>query len=199
MLPDIAIVISLPRSRERLAAALEHLRAVRIEPSVFYGFDGKQSGLFTAYQFVKNVPRGEPLGPITTSLAVSHMALWRACLLLPLDTFLILEDDVRFDADWRPVLSSAEPYLPPSWDLLFLGSCCTVTRARLADRLYALTTAMCMHAYVVHRRALSFLIEACEQVSAPIDIALADRALPRLQSFVIYPNIARQHNTEYPP
>ncbi len=54
--------------------------------------------------------------------ALSHMGIWKKltedkyC-----DSYLVLEDDVKFQKDWIGVWSQACHQIPPDWDILYLG------------------------------------------------------------------------------
>jgi GR25 family glycosyltransferase involved in LPS biosynthesis len=128
--------------------------------------------------------------------------LWAACLLLDDDAFLVLEDDAQLAPDWAGAFAQALRDVPPDWDGLYLGSCCTggYPRRHVRGRVYEVRYPLCTHAYAVRRKALGALIETQDAATCygPIDITLRLHSWPRLRCYTILPRLANQHNTVIP-
>ena len=181
---------------ERWKAEEEHLQAVSVPYKPFCGIDGRVSGLTTAHTFEVNNPgTGEKIGIPTVSLYLSHYMLWKVLEHQEGDYFLILEDDCRFDADWRPRFDAAWAILPDDWDFLFVGAC---GNNPVAGGMVGKHTnlyhhgAMCLHCYMVRKKVIPVLLEKMMPVTGPIDIELVYRAWKHISVYAIIPRLATQ-------
>ena len=84
----------------RSARAAEARESVGVRSDVFWGINGKQLGLQSDRIYTLDGPPGSYLQPKIVGAWLSHRALWAACLLLPDEEFLLLEDDAVFSTDW---------------------------------------------------------------------------------------------------
>lgn len=199
---DREFIITLPRSSVRYDSTLAHLKDSGIYPERFDGFDSAISGLETRFTYDVDNPGTEyRMGTRPTNISLSHYVLWKCMLYMTGDSFLILEDDVRFDPDWRDHVASALVNLPQDWDILYVGSCCCEDRPRtqVKNRLWETTVAQCTHAYAIRRKSLPVLLDKCARFWAGIDIQIMMHALPHLKSFAILPRVAHQDGTEISP
>jgi GR25 family glycosyltransferase involved in LPS biosynthesis len=141
------------------------------------------------------------IGMMPTGCWLSHRALWAALLLLPDDSFLIIEDDARFVPNWRERFDAALRDVPDDWDMLFVGSCCTAHYRRLVrGEVYEDARPQCTHAYCVRKKALLPLCELADEagVRKPVDTMLAHHAVSRLRIYTVLPRIADQYNSILP-
>jgi GR25 family glycosyltransferase involved in LPS biosynthesis len=141
------------------------------------------------------------IGMMSTGCWLSHRALWAALLLLPDDEFLIVEDDVRFETNWRVRFDAALRDVPDDWDMLFVGSCCTARQRRLVrGEIYADAAPQCTHAYCVRKKSLLPLCELADEVGVrkPVDTFLAHHATSRLHIYTVLPRIADQYDAILP-
>lgn len=185
----------------KAAETLAHTESVGVPAEPFIGFDASSSGIVTTLPYEADNPgAGYIIGPKSVNLYLGHVAMWRAALNMPGDHFLFMEDDVRFELGWKAEMESCHSGLPSDWDLCFLGSCCTGGRPKgnLHGRLWRVDFAMCLHAYMIHRKALKKMIEWCERVDGPIDAVIALRCIPHLVTTAYIPALAHQLGTDYP-
>lgn len=142
------------------------------------------------------------IGMMATGCWLSHRALWAALLLLPDDSFLIIEDDARFEPNWRERFNAALHDVPDDWDMLFIGSCCTAQQPRrlVKGEIYEGARPQCTHAYCVRRKALLPLCELADDVGVcvPVDAMLVFHATSRLRIYTVLPRIADQYATILP-
>jgi GR25 family glycosyltransferase involved in LPS biosynthesis len=63
--------------------------------------------------------------------ALSHLSLWWKLVNehQDINTFLILEDDVKLKPEWEVRWKAAEPHLPEDWDIVYLGGILPPNRA----------------------------------------------------------------------
>ena len=174
----------------------EHLKAAGVPYKPFCGIDGKVSGLTTEYTFDSIYPgEGRRLGIPVVSIYLSHYMLWKTLEYQDGDYFLILEDDCRFDADWRTRFDAAWAILPDDWDFLYVGSC---DQDRAASGMVGENTnlyrqhAMCTHCYMVRKKAIPVLLDKMMRVCSPVDIAVIHQAFNHLNVYTISPSLAAQ-------
>ncbi len=199
---DRSFVLTIARLRERASLTFDHLRQAGVEATAFTGFDAS-NGLKTELSYELDHPgTGYRIGPKTVAIYLGHVALWRAIAVLPVANALILEDDVRLTPDWRERFDSAIPSLPPDWDMVYLGSCCCLEHdgvERVSGHLHRIRYGLCTHAYAIAQKAIPVMIQECERVDAPVDIAVCVRAMPRLNVYAFLPRLAFQNETVIPP
>lgn len=196
-----AFCISLDNS-PRWPVRVEHFKQRGISVERFRGFDGEASGLETTISYDRDNPGTRyRIGPKHIGLTISHIMLWTALRHMPEDSWIILEDDAQFDADWKPRFESAIEHLPPSWDMLFLGSCNCFDKRRdlVTANLYRVFYPSCTHAYMVRRKALDMLLSTTKRIYAPIDCSLVLNTFPKLDVYTILPRIAAQDGTDIRP
>jgi len=197
-----AFVLTLKRSEARYKRCQEHLQSVGITAKPFYGLDCEITGLRTVHTYELDHPGSNyVMGAKTVSLNLSHYMLWAMLAYQPEDAFIILEDDAKFDTDWKQRFDDAWSVLPKDWDFLFLGSCCTADKPQwnIGKNLNVVTFPMCTHAYAVRAKALPVLFTSCQKVYAPIDVTLVTEVLHKLKQFTILPRIASQFETLISP
>lgn len=193
----------------------EHFTKRGVEPEVFRGLNGVRLGLHPPRTF-EQTRTGYPVAA-SAGCWLSHRALWAACLLLPDDEFLILEEDANFQRNWRKRFDTARAQLPSDWDVMFAGSCHADGKAskHIAGDLFEFKQAvpaghngllggfapcaaygypLCCHAVLIRRKALMPLIEAMDsrELSRSIDISLDTYGLENLRVFGVLPRIVDQ-------
>lgn len=200
---DRTFILTLKRDTARLNATQSHLQERGIAAEPFYGLDHQITGLWTRHSYEVDVAgSGYNPGPKPANLHMSHFILWKAIELLgQFETFMILEDDVRFSLEWLAHIEHAMTNMDSDWDILYPGSCCCMGHGekRISDRLYSVSYALCTHCYIIRRKVLPVLIEKCERVWGKLDIAMALHVLPLVKAYAVLPRVAWQMNTQIPP
>lgn len=200
-----AFVFTIHRNKEKLQLTMSHLEECGIKAEPFYGLDASVTGIDrTKWEYPLDRGPGcdYHIGGQLINIQLSYLMLWRVMSYLDGDSFLILEDDVRFDPGWSEELAKALPSLPADWDLFFLGNCCCQNRPENVPIYWRLTKikyALCLHAFAVRKKAIAVLMRDCERIYAPADIAIAVDCMPKLNCYAMLPRIAHQHNEEIPP
>ena len=113
-----------PRAEE----TKKHLRSKDIEFETFLGLNHEISGVdHTAHVYdMDDHLTNRQLLPKTINIHLSHYMLWAGLNMLSDSDdscHLVLEEDVRFDSDWKERLEKALTRLPARWDLFYMGSC----------------------------------------------------------------------------
>lgn len=196
-------VLGIPRLAAKREVTMAYLSERGISAEKFDAVDFEVSGLITKWTYERDNPGTNfNIGPKLVNLALAHVLAWNVCLYLENDSFVFLEDDVRFDAEWKGHFDDAVNKLPGDWDLLHIGSCCTDHhrgKRQIHNRLWETAFALCTHAYAIRKKALPDFISGCARIHGPIDIAMAmDVAVP-LKRYSILPRIAHQLDTVIPP
>lgn len=176
-----------------LSQVQQHFVERGVEAQFFHGIDAGKLGIVTTRPY--EVDKDWCMSAKAVGCWLSHRALWAACLLLPDDVFLIIEDDAKFPEDWRARIDQAVRDAG-DFDLLYVGSCCTGDKptTHIAGDVYEIQWPYCTHGYIVRRRALEALIATQDKAGcyAPIDISLTYHSLPLLKTFVVKPRILDQ-------
>lgn len=196
-------MLTIRRNVQKANATLDHLRFAGIDAEPFYGLDGEVTGLDTKWTYERDHPgTGYKIGPKTVSMYLGHYMFWKVCEYMEGDSFLVLEDDVRFTRDWKEHFDFAMPALPPDWDLLYIGSCCCMGHPgieKVSGHLHRVQHAQCTHAYAIRKKAAPILLEACQKVYAGVDIAMCLHGIPKLNTYAFLPRLANQHETMIAP
>ena len=120
-------VINLRRSQERLKKFQDRAQKENITASIWEAVDGPRLDGQTMYdagasawalQDPSKKRRGE------SGCYLSHRSLWYSLMKLPHienSGYLILEDDVCLAEGFIPKLSNALRYVPPNWDIVYIG------------------------------------------------------------------------------
>ncbi len=197
-------VLTIKNNSDKLRETMGLLGAAGIRAEVFLGLDASITGINgTQWPYEIDHPGSNyKISNKNINMVLSYLCVWKALSLIPGDGFVILEDDVRFDADWKTHFDVGMTHLPDDWDLLFLGSCCCQNRSDKREvwgRLHKIGYALCTHAFAVRAKALPLLIDRCEKVWATIDIAIALQCMPQLNCYAFLPRLATQFQTNISP
>ncbi|MGE0434369.1 MAG: glycosyltransferase family 25 protein [Planctomycetota bacterium] len=157
---DRLIVIALP---ERLPHMQQFLAALGDAPATILDAYRKACALADLDALGVLTRRAkEKLTPGQMACAVSHAIAWRHMLDAGLDHALIFEDDLQMPAadtlDRLVAFRRAADHVDAGWDMLYPGFCWEKARDEIAPGLLRLRGPMCMHAYVVRRRAAAMVL-----------------------------------------
>lgn len=191
-------------ARSSISHTRQHFLDRGVDARFFYGLHAPNLGIDTTLPYEVDAPgSGFRMGPKPTGCWLSHRALWAACLLTDEEEFLILEDDAKFPENWKQRFDAARSDLPSDWDVLFVGSCCTVggPSQHVKGEVHEVRWPMCLQAYMVRRRALETMIRTQDEARCygPIDITLRFHTWPKLRVYTVLPRIVEQFNTDIPP
>lgn len=188
--------------------AQRHFDEVGIQAEFINGIHGVTSGLQTSHTYEFDHPGTDyHIGPKTLGMMLSHIIAWNTCALLPDDTFLILESDAKFPPDWKLQLAQAFDYMPPDWDVLYVGSCNCDNKPKqhIGGNVYKFDCTephhapQCTHAILYHRKAIPTIIRTQRKFWCGSDLALVFHSLPLLNTYAVLPRIADQFDTEILP
>lgn len=194
--------ISCRNQKHRLTRTLEHLKTRGITGVIpFWAYDYKETGLYGIHNYEVDAPgSGFNIGEKLMHLNLSHQAVWQILAYGNKDAALILEDDAKFDEDWKERYDSAMSVCPSDWDIIYLGSCCAMHQAMtcLNKNLFQVSGVMCCHAYMVRKKAAPIMLQSQQKFWAPVDIALCFESHPKLKVYTILPRLADQFDTVIP-
>lgn len=198
------LLCTLPIERpEATKAALEHLKSRGInDPIQIMGLDFKVSGLETIHPYEVDDPgSGFNMGPKPVGIFLAHYMAWQVAKHLPSDTSLIMENDVKLDEDWQSRVRRAMSDLPDDWDVFYVGSCDTQghNKRHITGEVYEVWYPQCMHAYIVRRKALGYMMATQRRVYGPVDCTLCFHTWPALKVYTLLPRAADQFNNEISP
>jgi GR25 family glycosyltransferase involved in LPS biosynthesis len=199
------ICLTLPETPERTDKARAHFAEQGLEDvEFFWGINGPLAGLSTTHVYeVDNPGSGFRMGAKCTGLWLSHYMLWNALTRAPEEQFLILENDAKFDENWKPRFQQALKDAPTNFDFLFIGSCCTDgwPKTQIGGEVFRIngTAPQCTHAYVIARKCLPFVLGTLRKCWAPLDCQLIFECFPSLKVFTLLPRAVSQFDTEIAP
>lgn len=193
--------ITLPEKSQRGTSAQDHFAAIGLSGVQFVsGVSGEISGLRTLFPYeVDNPGSGFNIGPHCVGIWLSHYCMWFAGSLMEHEHILIMEDDVRFHSDWNHRINQALQDVPADFDWLFLGSCCAKScghKHRVSGEIWDIRYPMCLHAYIVAKKALVHILSTARKCYAPIDIHLTFHSFDKLKVYTLLPRVADQFNTD---
>ncbi len=171
-----AYVISLPRSRARLARMEQQLAAMALPYTLIPGIDGanewvRLSADLDEPAFVRNV--GRPVLPGEIGAYHAHLQVWQTFLKSDAQVALVMEDDVIFHPDFKEALEAALS-IRDEWDFLKLNKIrakqpiCRGTIGRWHLNAY-LGPATGLGAYLITRQLATKLLPAMLPATRPID------------------------------
>lgn len=166
------------------------------------GIHGEAFGILSYKPYRYDHPNLGSLNPIAhVGLCLSHYMLWQACLLLPDERFMILEDDAEFGADWKTRADAALSDAPEDFDILLIGNSNASDKPteHVKGEVYEVKYPFCTHAYILSRKALPVLLDNCRDASTKIDILMMFKAYPHLKVYTVLPRIVNQRNTDLFP
>lgn len=119
---DDCYVINLDRRGDRMDRLYQTTPDLKDRATRFSAIEGKKleltptlARLFRPHDFMwKKAIMG---------CALSHLSLWWKLVNehQDINTFLILEDDVKLKPEWEARWKAAQPHLPDDWDIIYLG------------------------------------------------------------------------------
>lgn len=199
-------LLTTPSNSVKAAVTIQHLVDSGIlQVEIFHGMDASVSGLdHTQWTYEIDHPGSDyRINAKHINMVLSYLMLWKVMSYQSDDAFVVLEDDVRFDPDWRLHFDEAMTHLPDDWDLLYIGNCCSDGRMEnnrtVWGRLARVGHILCTHAIAIRKKALPILIEGCSKIFSPIDLAISLNCADRLNCYAILPRIAHQHETFLSP
>lgn len=193
-------VLTVNRPIARFDATAKHLKELKIPFERFDGLDNQLCRLNPIDTF--DLDRsGERIGPKHVAACLSHYMLWKCLSMQPEDSFIAFEYDVVLSEDFRTRFHAVMKDVPDDWQVLFIGSCCCEGREKkhIAGDVYEVQYPLCGHALYLRKSALPILLQECQRIWAPLDIALFYGALTKLRTYTVLPPLVTQRGTPLPP
>ena len=178
------------------------------------GIYGEGFGIEGTHLYEYDNPGGKhQIGVANTALFLSMHIVYAVELNHKADYFLFLEDDSRFQSDWKELVEKAMEDLPDDFDFLFIGSCCAEGKgskkisSNKVHNLYHYpykvgryaNYPLCGNAYIVAKKALPTIIATQRDAYVNVDINLAVNTFPKLNVYAILPRVVEQNNNENLP
>ena len=119
---DDTLVINLDRRPDRRAAFLEAHPEMKGRIKRHTAYDGIQLNLTPKLASLFK-PNDFFWKKAVMGCSLSHLKLWTMLLAEPveIESYLILEDDVRFVSDWESQWRKIYPKVPDNWECIYLG------------------------------------------------------------------------------
>lgn len=194
-------VVVLQEMPEKEAFIQAHFKSVGIEAESFNGISADVSGLKTVHPYEVDAPgSGWNIGRKSVATWMSFYMLWSAMNLLPESHYLQLEWDCHFPDNWKGRVEQALRDVPPDFDLLFVGSCCTqgAEKTHIRGEVWEVKYPQCGHCLIIAKKALPVLLRTQRKVYAPLDISVKLHSCPLLKCYTIMPRVTDQFDTLIP-
>jgi len=196
-----SFLITVPEAQDRTDFIMRHYAAVGFETEIFNGISSRDSGLITEHKYEFDNPGGgHRIGKKEVAGWLSFYMAWSAMQYMPEKHFWTTEFDCKFPPDWRIKVEKALKDVPPDFDLLYVGSCCTKGKPmkHVAGTVFQMDQVQCGHSTIIAKKALPVMLATQRKCYAPLDISLAFHTLSKLKTFVILPRVAEQFDTYIP-
>ena len=110
---------------DRREAMDEHLLEQGITDTIYVaGIHAQKFGIIGTHPYELDKPNGgHMIGQKYVGSFLSMYVIYNVMLHHSADYFMVLEDDTRFNPDWRERLTKALDEIPSDFDFLFVGSC----------------------------------------------------------------------------
>lgn len=173
--------VNLDRRTDRWERTLEILSPLGIAPERWSAVDAKTS--------VQAQPNSRLMAS-EVACTMSHIALLQSFVASGRDKCLVFEDDVDFFGHFESVFNNAVFYLPPVWDVFYLGANHVTAPIALSGTLGRPTKAYSTCAYAVTRAGAEYLLKGLDPHKAQVDIQFS--AMNRGLHFCTRPNVCTQ-------
>ena len=127
---DDCYIINLNRRMDRMDRLYSTTPDLRERATRFSAIEGKNLTLTPALARLFR-PHDFMWKKAIMGCALSHLSLWWKLTHdhMDINTFLILEDDVKLKDNWESRWIAAQPHLPEDWDIIYLGGILPPNRA----------------------------------------------------------------------
>ena len=121
--------------------------------------------------------------------------LWQTLTYLPHEEIMILEDDAWFEPTFRSRFRRAYADLPKDWQFVFVGSTFVLASpsgSGITDHVGVMRYPCGLHAYLVRRTALPFLLHTNHEARNHVDFQLMENSLPGMKCYTFTPSLVKQ-------
>lgn len=186
----------------RKEITLSHLEKHGANVKYFRGIHGTTWGLKTILPGDR-YPDGSPWYMSTgcVALVVNQMMLIQHCILSDYENVIIFEDDAYFPVGASEQINEVLNDLPKDYDVIYLGwlhEGHNRTMKQIKGRLHNQVNDCIFgtHAMLYSKKGLRKVFDTNQAAQKPWDIALWERALPKLNYYVCYPSIVTQRSKQ---
>ncbi len=195
-------VLTLPEDPARTERVMAHFKERGIEDvAEIWGIHAEKAGLNTSHPYLVDNPHENFLiGPKLTGVYLGHYVAWSVMNALPDSHFLLFENDVVLNPDFKERMEKALLDVPEDFDVLFLGHGCTKTRptTHIKGEVFDVRYPLCNHAMIYAKKALPLILRTQRDCYGPVDCMLFFHSFPQLKVYTVKPSLAGQVGTVYP-
>jgi len=185
---------------KRHEIAAKHFKDVGVQVTFFEGIHGKTEKLRKAEPCnVDGKDNNWFISPGHIGLCLSHWALWSHIWHAGHEEAIVLEDDAFFGMNFHQKLAGIKKDLPDDWDLCYLGWLHNHQRNKRNVRGSVFRIDGCpfgTHAMLIRRSGIRKMLDGIRGSNAHIDVAIANRCLPKLNWYVVHPSIITQRSQQ---
>lgn len=191
--------LTLPEQAFRRERAERHFAENQVgHVNYIEGVNGPKFGLETKFPYEVDAPgSGFNMGPRCVGIWLSHWIAWQIACQLPSHHAMILEDDAKFDPNWKERTNLALLDVPADFDWLFIGSCCSARPGNtlIKGEVWDVRYPMCFQAYIISKKGAALLLGTQRKVYAPIDISTTFHSFSLMKVYTLLPTAVFQFDT----
>jgi GR25 family glycosyltransferase involved in LPS biosynthesis len=176
---DRAVIINLDDRQDRLTSATAACAAVGITPVRFPAIDGR------------GAPNFGKIRGVEAACFRSHLSVIRSFVESDDKTLLVLEDDVEFAEDAGDIFAEGIEYLPPDWEMLYLGGNYVIPPVPV-NNFFARNIRTFTTSYYGLNRTGAEKILSCADNSMQIDVFYWKKMQSEGKTYTFFPPIAWQ-------
>ena len=201
------LVINLDRAKERWLSVTKQIQDAGMNPIRVEAIDSKQMKISNVSNKCKYLcPK------VSVAITMSHIKAWNIALNYNQEKYLICEDDVVLQNNFKHLLDLYSKDLPPNWDILFVGCLFCQKNSLFANILLNLTFkkntrsnenfsnhlkipqfVFGSHAYIVSKAGIKKLLNHFKFIENAVDIQMNDLiAQNKLNAFSLKNILASQ-------
>lgn len=182
----------------------EYFKKAGIDPLYFSGFHAERMGVQTSRVYDRdpqNIDTGWKIPPKTVGNFLSWHMGFNIMLHKPeVDYWMVLEDDLILNDDWKQRAEQAIKDTPEDFDYLILGHCCTegVPTTHVEGEVYEVKYPQAGVPAIVSKKALATIIKYARNAGYPFDVNLHDYVFQHLKVYTLLPRLSEQEDTHLP-
>ena len=194
------ICITLPEHPWGKAVAKNHFHEVEADFYFLDGFDGNLLGVFPKwYHEYNQFGNAHYMGGPQVGCVLSHLSALAMALSMGWEDFVIVEDDIVFNADWMDSVSKAISERPADCGLVQLEHCIDVEKCpphipatKVSDSLWKIGYPFSSAAILWRKQAAKMAFQLLRPVSSPFDIMLMQKVYPFAGHLAVVPSPFKQ-------
>ena len=188
--------INMKKSKDRWESIKSYGKENNILINRFEGYDGNLLNINKLQKegYIKgnqNLEKGQ------IGCAYSHIKLWEKFKNINSKYFVIFEDDIYLNKNFKKELLYILQNAPKDWDIIYLGGC--YVKGKITNNRFIIPTEysykynLCAHGYLLNKKKLYKMIDIVKPIMVSFDVQLRNR-FKNIKVYFYYKNLVNQNN-----